>query len=561
MVGTQKILARLLTISFLFSIFINLLMLTGPLFMLQVYDRVLSSRSQETLVVLTVFVVCLYTHLWLLDMARARVLSRLGAKLQTKLEQPIFLGALRHRNSERKATVADLNTVQRCIASPAVTAVLDLPFSPLFFAAIFIFHPLLGWTAIAGGLMLIVLTITSHWMSHRDTLIARKRDESARIFAESIAADRQFILGQNLEDRLVSRWSELSQAALAAALRTNEITQTMASLTKAVRLALQSIILAVGAFLVLQSQITAGAMIAASILLGRALAPVEQIIARWSQIDGALQSWKRVRKANQEKRSSPPTISLPEPKSGLKIEGVTLSGGPGQPALLYNVSLSVQPGEAVGVIGRSGSGKTTLARVACGELHPSIGEVRLGGALMRQYAGEDLSRYIGYLPQSTALLPGTLGENISRFTDEASSNEVTYAAQIAGAHDLITMLKDGYDTLISPASKQLSGGQSQRIALARAVYGGPRLIILDEPNSALDADGTTALNAAIRQEKSRGAAILLMTHRPTAISECDRLAVIERGRLVGCGPREEVLRKLTKNPTGLRLPVPMETSA
>ncbi len=540
---------NLLGFSFFFSIFTNILMLTGPLFMLQVYDRVLGSGSQETLVALILLVAALYGLLWLLELARSRLLARFGARIQSEMDERVFKSVLSRTNSQPEAISAtrDLDVVQSFYASPTLVAMMDAPFTPLFVAAIFIFHPLLGWLAVAGSLVLIGLTTLNQVLTRRQIREAQTKTAIAHRFADNTRLAGELIRSQAMLGSVTDRWIETRRVALCHSMKVADWTGGFATFTKAFRLFLQSLILALGAWLVLQAELTAGAMIASSILLGRALAPVEQLLSRWPQVVQARQSWASLSRFLEMAPTPIRRTRLPRPVGRISAKGLTVSGGPGAPALLYNVSFALEPGEVLGIIGRSGSGKSTIARALLNQVSLTVGEVRLGDALLTQYEQEELGQYIGYLPQDTLLITGTIAENIARMSRHPNSAAVVAAAQKACAHELILSLPNGYETRVEDNKIGLSGGQKQRIALARALYGDPVLLVLDEPNSALDQDGTDALNSAIRAMKSEGRCVVIMTHRPLAISECDRLMVLDAGAIKAIGPRDTVLKAMMRN--------------
>lgn len=541
-----------LKFGFVFSIFVNLLMLTGPLFMLQVYDRVLGGRSEETLLALFILVGGLFVLMGLLDFARARVLARVGARFQTALDERVFKATVRFApipGSKQTPPTAqqDLEAIQTFFASPALLALLDLPFTPLFFAAIYIFHPILGWLAMAGGGFLIILTALNQFITRskvRDSLIAQQQ---ARQFSDNVRQANEVARTQGMLNDLTERWMARRIEALEQSMSTSDWTGSFSAFTKAFRLFLQSAILAVGAWLVLQGEMTAGAMIAGSILLGRALAPVEQLLARWQVIQRARIGWVSLSHFLEGVPKDVSVTELPRPKAELVVKGLTVLPPEGGKPIIRNISFKLKPGQVLGVIGKSGSGKTTLAKTLLGLWPPAAGEIRLGSATLGQYDPDRLGRYIGYLPQEAMLINGTITENIARMALEPDANAVVAAAQKARAHEVITGLEKGYDTMVTGNNVQLSGGQRQRVALARALYGDPLLLVLDEPNSALDADGTEALNAAVREMKNAGKTVIIMTHRPMAISECDTLMVVEKGQVAAFGPRDEVMRSMLKN--------------
>ena len=544
-------------VAVLFSIFVNLLMLAGPLFMLQVYDRVLTSGSEETLVALFLLVGGLYALMAILDLARSRVLVRYGARLQSSLDDRVFRSAFKPSQpaSAARDGQQDLESLQALYGSPAFTAILDLPFTPLYLALIFVFHPLLGVVAVAGGGFLVVLTYINQWLTRGRMARAQEAQRLAGQFSETAVLGRDVVQSQGMLDAITTRWRSKRNEALGLNVGARDWTGGFTAFTKAFRLFLQSAILAVGAWLVLEGSITAGAMIAASILLGRALAPVEQSLGQWPVIRRAQTAWASLEEFLKGNPGGEQRTELPRPAAALSVRGVTVMAPGGGSAVLGQVAFELAPGQAVGVIGRSGAGKTTLARTLLGLVKPATGEIRLDGATIDQYGG-DLGRHIGYLPQDPHLFDGTVAENIARMRINPRSDAVIAAAKKARVHDLITSLPQGYDTPINQRDLRLSGGQKQRLALARAIYGDPVLLILDEPNSALDAEGTEALNDTIRLFKSLGRSVIIMTHRPMAISECDSLLVLDKGRVTACGPRDEILKAMLKNSEDVKRVLP-----
>ncbi len=541
-----------LGVAFLFSIFVNLLMLTGPLFMLQVYDRVLSSRSVETLTALFLLVGLLYGLMAMLDYARGRIVARFGAKFQSSLDERVFDGTIRRAlypqiRSAPATALRDLEAVRSLCASPVFLAVMDIPWTPVFLAAIFLFHPLLGWLAVAGGSLLIVIALLNQILTKQKVAEAQVASGRANAFAEQARQAAEVVRSQGMQGDVAQRWLSQRSNALSQSISASDWTGSFTSLTKSLRLFLQSAMLALGAWLVLRNEMTAGAMIAGSILLGRALAPVEMAVGQWGLIENARTAWSRLGTFLDETPPEQAKTKLPVPEARLVAKGLTVIPPGVQKPTLRNASLLLEPGKALGVIGKSGSGKTTLAKALLGLLTPAAGEIRLGGATLDQYAADDLGHYIGYLPQQVTLFNGTVTENIARMSQQPDDAAVVAAAKKANAHELIMSLEKGYDTFLEGNDSQLSGGQKQRIALARALYGDPVLLILDEPNSALDADGTEALNRAVRSLKNSGKAAIIMTHRPQAISECDDLIVVEKGQIVKAGSRDEVLGSMVQN--------------
>ncbi len=542
---------------FLFSIFVNLLMLTGPLFMLQVYDRVLGSRSEETLVALFLLVGALYVLMAILDYARGRVLARFGARFQESLDERVF-GAVMKRSllpRERSAPATglrDIETIQGTLATPAFLAIFDLPWAPIFFAAIFIFHPILGWLGIAGGVILVFLTILNQWLTKRKVIEAQTSSARAHNFADHARKIGESVRAQGMNSSIVQRWLFMRQEAQDNTIHSSDVSGFFTALIKAFRLFLQSAMLAVGAYLTLKGQLSAGAMIAGSIILGRALAPIEQSLGQWPQLQKSHAGWIALIELLATTPPDPKLVELPPPEAEFFVKDLSIVPPGTRKPNLTGVSFVLAPGEAIGIIGRSGSGKSSLARALVGIWPPASGEVSLGGAKLDQYDPDALGSYIGYLPQDVSLFTGTVAENIARMSLKPIESELIRAAQKACAHDLILTLPQGYNTIIEGGDVQLSGGQRQRVALARAFYGNPVLLILDEPNSALDVEGSDALNQAISAMKADGKVVVIMTHRPTAISECNRLVVLDDGVVKAHGPRDEVLQSMTTNAEAIK---------
>ncbi len=543
---------NLLGIVFVFSVFANILMLTGPLFMLQVYDRVLGSRSEETLVALFALVSLLFLLMGVLDYARARLMVRIGARFQKAVALRVFNAELlKAKHPKLRAQAAeglrDLETLQALTNSPAAMAIFDVPWAPVFIFAIFIFHPILGWVALAGGAILIVFALLNNFLTRRRTLEMQSASMQAKSFAEEARQAVEIVSSQGLAPVVQDRWLTLKYLSLEKGVRASDWTGFFSTFSKAFRIFLQSAMLAVGAWLVLQSELTAGAMIAGSILLGRALAPIEQTIGQWTLFQKSIAGWKSLGFLLSTNPMEDTPMQLPRPEAQLSIKNLNLLAEETRSPILSGISLELKPGEALGVIGKSGSGKSTLAKTVLGLVRPTTGEIRLGGATLAQYGTNAIGAHIGYLPQDLTLFDGTIAENIARMSREPNEEQVVKSAVAANAHELILALPEGYKTVIRRGDNQLSGGQKQRIALARALYADPVLLVLDEPNSALDAEGSAALNQAIRDFKSTGKSVLIMTHRPTAIAECDTLAILDKGAIRSFGPRDEVLRSRVKN--------------
>ncbi|SLN55946.1 Type I secretion system ATP-binding protein PrsD [Roseovarius litorisediminis] len=556
---------KLFVWAFIFSVFVNLLMLTGPLYMLQVYDRVLSSRSIETLVALSILVAALYVLMGVLDFARGRVMARVGARFQTALDGRLFDATL-YRSADPKdhaasrAALRDLDSVQSLFVSPVLLALFDMPWTPFFIAAIFLFHPMLGWLAVAGGLMIVAIALANQLLTSMQVRMAQGAAQRAHTFADQARSGGEVVLSQGLAPNMRLRYIQLRNAALGKTVSANDWTGSFTSVTKSFRLFLQSAMLGAGAYYVIKGEMSAGSMIAGSILLGRALSPIEQSMGSWPVLQRAKAGWRSLGQYLASVPPLPKMTELPVPDAHLSAKNLTVIP-PGERApTLRNINFELRPGEALGVIGRSGSGKSTLARTLSGYWPIAAGEARLGGATLDQYIPDRLGAHIGYLPQAISLFPGTVAENIARMAIDPDSKMVVKAAQQANAHDMITQLPKGYDTFLDGNENQLSGGQRQRIALARALFGDPVLLILDEPNSMLDAEGSDALNRTVKTFKLTGRSVILMTHRPAAIAECDLLMVIDKGMATAFGPRDEVMEKKLKNVEPLRKSISAKVS-
>ena len=535
----------------LFSLFANLLMLTGPMYMLQVYDRVLGSGSEETLIALSILVVFLYATMGILDYTRGRIMARVGARFQADLDRRVFDAMVRKSavapDVKTNAGLADLESVQRLITSPVLMAAFDIPWTPIFFAAIFLFHPMLGWLAVGGAVVLIAITFANQMLSRGSQMRAGVAGQTATAISDQIRTEAEMVQAMGMRDAAFARWQSARGEALDQQVRATDVGGTFTSMTKTLRLFLQSAMLGLGAWLVLQGKMTPGAMIAGSILLGRALAPVEMALNQWPVVQRGRVGWENLTLLLGAVSVEPTRTALPKPRAKLVAKGLTVVPPGEKQASLKSVNFVVEPGQAVGIIGPSGSGKSTLARTLMGVWPPAGGFVRLDGAALDQYGPEILGRHIGYLPQRVQLFDGSIAENIARLSDQPDDAKVVAAAKMAAAHEMILELPQGYDTQIRSGQVRLSGGQMQRIGLARALYDDPVIVVLDEPNSNLDNLGSQALNHAIRQMKADQRSVLIMAHRPAAIQECDTLLVLDGGMRMAFGPKDEVLAGMVKN--------------
>lgn len=539
----------------LFSFVINILMLTGPLFMLQVYDRILTSRSVPTLVALFALVVALYAFLGLFDFLRTRLLSRVGHRLDADLMGPSFRTWIFQGLSGRKELsrpVNDLTTVRMFMGSPGLPAMFDLPWTPIYLAIVFLLHFKLGLLALAGACIVIVLALVNEWSTKRVMGEGAVLDLQEQQFADYTHRNAEAVVAMGMTGQIVRFWSSFRQHSINRSQIGSERGERLAAMSKAFRMLLQSAILALGAYLAILQEISPGTIIAASIIAGRALAPIDQTLGNWRNIMRARQAYHRLseRLQHTETLSSTPTVALQKPKGQLTVSNV-LKRAPGgadtdRPPLLQGINFKLNPGDSVGVIGPSASGKTSLARLLVGLWLPDQGSVRLDGATFDQWDVDKLGSYIGYLPQDVELLPGTVQQNIARFDPDAKDEEIIAAAECAGVHRLILSLPDGYATEIGPGRTVVSGGQAQRIALARAVFRIPSLVVLDEPNANLDADGDQALTACITALREAGSAVVVMAHRPSAIAAVNMILMLQDGRQAEFGPKSDVMRKVTR---------------
>jgi PrtD family type I secretion system ABC transporter len=528
------------------SCMINVLYLTGSLFMLEVYDRVLPSRSVPTLIGLAILAAGMYFFQGILDLIRGRILGRIGTALDEALNRRVFetmvrLPLLVGNRNEGLQPLRDLDNIRSFLSGAGPGAFFDLPWLPFYLAICFVFHVLIGLTALVGAVILVSLTIVTEYMSRQPAreatgLAARRND-----LAASSRRNAEVVVAMGMSGRLTSRWIDANQNYLAGNQRASDITGGLGAIAKVLRMTLQSAVLAVGAYLVINQQATAGVIIAGSILSARALAPVDLAIAHWKSFVAARQSWHRLNRLLEQLPSRAEQMLLQQPSSRLAVEAVSIVPPGDQKVIVQDITFALEAGHGLGIIGPSGSGKSSLARALVGVWQPFRGKVRLDGAALDQWAGDVLGRHIGYLPQDVELFAGTVAQNICRFDPDANSGAIIAAAKEAGVHQLIIKMRDGYDTQIGEQGTALSAGQAQRVALARALYGDPFLIVLDEPNSNLDTEGDEALTRAVRGARERGAIVVVVAHRPVGIEAVDQLLVLKDGRMQAFGPKETVL--------------------
>ena len=530
-----------------FSCFINVLMLVAPIYMLQVYDRVLASGSHDTLMALTVLAVSLIAVCAVLELVRSRILVRLAARFERDLHEPVFSALFAHELQARTAnggqSLRDVEQLRGFLSGPGVVAFLDCPWTPAFIALIFLFHPMLGVVALVGALLLFAVAIVSELATRRPLQASVARLHGAQEFATSALRNAEAIRAMGMLDPLRARWSRLQSDGLAMQDQASDNAGSLTALSKFIRPCLQIAMLGFGAWLVLREAITPGVMIAASIIMGRALAPVEAAINNWRQFISARGAHGRLTELLDASPPAADRLALDPPKGVLTLDNVAAVAPQGGKPVLQGVSFKLEPGQMLGVIGPSAAGKSTLARLMVGVWPPLSGHVRLDGADLGQWRPEQLGAHVGYLPQDVELFTGTVAENIARL-QEPIPEQVVAAAKLCGAHEMILCLSDGYDTQIGESGSVLSGGQRQRIALARALYGDPRLIVLDEPNASLDSDGEEALQRTLTELNARGRTTVVVSHRPAILTKVDLVAVLRGGRLDTFGRRDDVLPRL-----------------
>jgi ATP-binding cassette, subfamily C, bacterial len=535
-----------------FSFLLNALMLTGPIFMMQVYDRVLGSRSESTLVSLFLIVTFLFLAMGIFDHVRGRVLARAGIVFQRQLETRIFNASLERTRNGRTdrlgvSGLRDLDSLSKLYGSPVALGLCDIPYAPLFFLAIFLLHPSLAVLALAGAAIAVAMTIANQITSRRSSEDSQTAMQDAANCADLARAEADIVKALGMRASLHQRWARLNDNAIETGVRAADTAGGFASASRTFRMYLQSAMLALGALLVLKGDVTGGAMMASSVLMGRALAPIDQIVGQWPVLQRAHASWGRLAVLLSETEERPAATALPRPKALIEIRSLAVVPPGSSTPVLRGLNFTIPPGKALGVIGSSGAGKSSLARALCASWPAASGSIRIDGASLDQYDPDTLGRLIGYLPQKVSLFPGTIAENIARMDVNPDAAEVVKAAQRAGAHDMILKLPQGYDTKVGPGISLLSGGQEQKIGLARALYGDPVLLILDEPNSNLDAAGSDAVNAAISSIKASGGSAIVIAHRPQAIACCEALLHIEAGAQVAFGARDQVLKSQVQN--------------
>ncbi|MEG9503459.1 MAG: type I secretion system permease/ATPase [Methylorubrum extorquens] len=531
---------------------INILALTGSFYMLQVYDRALPSGSLPTLVGLSILAVGLYLAQGLFDVLRSQILVRLGAQFDRRvapLAQRVGIDMPRFGFSTAEAMERgrDVDTVRGFLGSPGLVALFDLPWVPVFLVFVYMLHPYLGALTVAGAVVLALLTILAELLTRRWTGATQQAVVARNAIADSNARSADVLKAMGFADRAVDRYRRANDEHLDLQTRTTDISGTFGAIARVLRMILQSAVLGLGAYLVIGGELSAGAIIAASITSARAMAPIDQAIGNWKVILAARTAFRRLKETVIALAAAEPPMTLPPAHRSLRVGHITVAAPGSGRVLLSDVGFELKAGQALGVIGPSGGGKTTLGRALTGIWPLLRGSVRLDEADLPQWDEASLGGMIGYLPQEVCLLDATVEENISRLAEDSDPALVVAAAQAAGVHEMILRMPDGYKTELGPLGTALSGGQRQRIALARALYGNPFLVVLDEPNANLDAEGEAALAAAIQGVRARGGLAIVIAHRPSVLAAVDLIAVIQDGKLTAFGPKEAILGKAARD--------------
>jgi len=536
-----------------FSGIVNLLTLSGSIYMLQVYDRVIPSRDLATLVGLSAIVVIAYLLQGYFDALRSRMLARIAAlfdvELQTGIHFALVTLPLRGTNPIlAQQPLRDLDQVRAFLAGAGPTAFLDMPWIPLFLFALFLFHPAIGVIATCGAAAIVGMTFLTERQSRGAAKISTEGSAQRQVLADALRQNAEVIRALGITGRLAARWSRTNEQYVRHTMRLADVHANLSAVAKVLRFALQSAVLGVGAYLVVIEQASGGIIIASSIMMGRALAPVEVALANWKQLVAAREGIARLRTILKATAApAAPAVVLKRPHRTLTVEGVSVVVPGTERTVLSQVSFGLNAGMGLALLGASAAGKSSLAKTLVGIWPPTAGVVRLDGAAIDRWHSDDLGRHIGYLPQDVALFDGSVAMNIARFDDTANSESILEAARVAGAHEMILRLPDGYDTRIGERGASLSAGQRQRIGLARAMFGHPFLVVLDEPNANLDADGENALVNAIDTLRREKSIVIVVSHRPNALAALNMAMVIYDGRLIAFGPREEIFSRVAQS--------------
>lgn len=535
----------------LVSALINVLYLTGSFFMLEVYDRVLPSQSVPTLVGLAILVALLYAFQGVFDFLRGRILIRIGAVFDERLATSAFdatvgLPLIAGPQSDSMQPLRAIDQLRTFISGMGPSAFFDLPWMPFYLFVCFLIHPTIGWTATLGAVLLVAVAVLTEGMARRSSRDAQSVSAKRHMLAEASWRNAEVLGSMGLAGRMRAAWSESNDRYIGHMRRVADVTSGLGTLSKMLRMVLQSAVLGVGAYLVIQQQATGGLIIAASILTARAMAPVELAVGHWQAFLSARRAWQRLNAVFSVMPTGQRRLDLPAPRRSLIVDNLGVAPPGGSVLVVQDVTFSLAAGDALGLIGASASGKSSLARALVGIWRTQRGTVRLDGAALDQWNRDDLGEHIGYLPQMVELFAGTVAQNIARFTARPDAETVVNAARAAGTHDMILGLPKGYDTEVGEDGSALSAGQRQRIALARALFGEPFLVVLDEPNSNLDAEGEAALTHAIMGVRNRGGIAVVAAHRPSALAAVNLVLMMRGGRAQAFGPRDDIIQKVTR---------------
>lgn len=544
----------------LFSGVINILMLTGPLFMLQVYDRVLTSQSVNTLVALAGLAAALYVFMALIDAARTRVLVAMGHRFEQRLAGVAFdtnLACAASAQNSRGDAIRDVEQIRNFLSGPGASALFDLPWIPVYLGLVFAMHAWLGLVGLVGAVVLLAVAIGTDVVVRRAVQAQSEQAVRRTRLAESGRRNAELVRAIGMQAHLRGAYEEVNDRFLGASARAANIVGLSSSVTKVIRLALQSGILALAAYLAIHHQVTAGVMVAASIIMARGLQPIETLVGSWRALVGAQRAWRHLSTALVADAGAE-RIALPDAKASLSVHGAVVAAPGGTVPVLKGIGFEMRAGEALAVIGPTGGGKSTLARALVGAWPAVKGAIQLDAVPLEQYRPQDLGRQVGYLPQDVELFDGTIAQNIARFDPQASDEAIIAAAKEAGVHELIAGLKGGYKAPVGERGSALSGGQRQRVALARALYDNPFLVVLDEPNANLDLAGEAALNGAILAAKARGAIVVVIAHRASVLGAVDKVLVVEEGQAADFGPRDEVMVRLRERNQAMAQPAPAQ---
>ncbi len=546
-----------------FSSIVNILMLTGSIFMLQVYDRVLPSGSVPTLVALALIVFVVYVFYGVLDYVRTRIMVRIGRRIEESLRNRVFDSvaqlALRRTTNAGSQPVQDLGTIRQFLGGQGPLAYMDMPFVPIFLLVCFLLHWMLGVVALVSAIIIFVLAILTDRASKAPMAKANQALSKANLMTEEARRNAEALHSLGMKGAMRKQWAMTQHEALDFQTRANDASATYSMFSKVFRMIVQSAMLGMGAYLAIKHEISSGSIIASSIIMGRALAPVEQAVGGWQQFIGFRNAYDRLNRVLDMVPPEPERMKLPPPKGLIEVENLAIMLPGTDKPILQGINFKVEPGQGLGIIGPTGAGKSTLARALVGLIQPVRGSVRLDGATSEQRGDDERGALIGYLPQDIQIFDGTVAQNISRFSDEPDSTKVVEAATLANIHDFIMRLPQGYDTPLNEGGSRLSAGQKQRVALARAMFGDPVLFVMDEPNSNLDADGEAALDSAIRACLKRGASVVVVAHRPSALQAMHNLLVLTNGQVAVMGSREEIMKKMM-TPSQAPQPTPASSS-